>query len=156
MPLKKLAHTRRESRNLKLNQSFEAENKTPNPLTYSTSNYPSSTRASSRPHSNKSTSKTRSSTNTGKVREYLVSLAKKNLVRLGEKLEGVSMALVEQRVVQEFKHVEAKVVERIAMLLQSMTAAVKRELLNFINLKIKLAMAKSGIIPEGKKQLLVT
>lgn len=47
-------------------------------------------------------------------------------------------------------------VERIGMLLKSLTAAVKRELLNFINLKIKLAIAKSGIIPEGKTDLLIT
>ena len=85
-----------------------------------------------------------------------MKLAKKNLLRLGEKLEGVSMNVVQQRISQEFEQVERNVVARIGMLLKSLTAAVKRELLNFINLKIKLAMAKSGIIPEGKKDLLIT
>ena len=84
-----------------------------------------------------------------------MKLAKKNLMRLGEKLEGVSMNVVQQRIAQEFQQVERKVVERIGVLLKSLTSAVKWELLNFINLKIKLAMAKSGIVPEGKKDLLI-
>lgn len=87
------SHSRRESRNLTLNRSFEAENKTPNGLSYSSGNYPSSTRASSRQQSVKKGQKAKSNEST--IREYLMKLAKKNILRLGEKLEGVSMTVVQ-------------------------------------------------------------
>ena len=40
------------------------------------------------------------------MRDYLSNLAKRNLLRLGSKLEGISLGLVEQRVAQEFRQVE--------------------------------------------------